>query len=224
MTKLRNTFLSLGLAIVASLSFVQPAEADSTKRVSEDLGITSAPITAPMAKLSFARSSITTSSTPASQYEAPVMDVQYSQPEATITETSQAPVAKKNVTTPEAVAPRVEAPKLVAPPAVSGRGAIVASAALAQLGIAQDCTALVTNALSAAGIHHHGWPASYMALGTPTSNPVPGDLIYYANGGTGMAHIAVYIGNGQAVHGGWNGGTTAIFSANIGSGPVYIHI
>ena len=32
-----------------------------------------------------------------------------------------------------------------------------------------------------------------------------GDLIYYANGGMGLAHIAVYIGNGVAVHGGWNG-------------------
>ena len=52
----------------------------------------------------------------------------------------------------------------------------------------------------------------------------PGDLIYYPNGGMGMAHIAVYIGNGQAVHGGWNGGTTALFSVNVGSGPVFIRV
>lgn len=100
----------------------------------------------------------------------------------------------------------------------------IASAALAQLGVTQDCTMLVTNALAANGIYFHGWPADYFSLGTVTGNPQPGDLIYYANGGLGMAHIAVYIGNGQAVHGGWNGTTTAVSSAYIGSGPVFIHV
>ena len=39
-----------------------------------------------------------------------------------------------------------------------------------------------------------------------------------------MAHIAVYIGNGQAVHGGWHGSGTVISSAYCGSGPVFIHV
>lgn len=51
----------------------------------------------------------------------------------------------------------------------------------------------------------------------------PGDLIYYANGGGGMAHIAVYVGNGMAVHGGFNG-STVLYSVNVGSGPVFIAI
>ena len=59
---------------------------------------------------------------------------------------------------------------------------------------------------------------------TPVSDPQPGDLIYYADGGMGMAHIAVYIGNGQAVHGGYNGNETVVASAYLGSGPVFIHI
>jgi cell wall-associated NlpC family hydrolase len=65
-----------------------------------------------------------------------------------------------------------------------------------------------------------------LSLGTqvPATNAVPGDLIYYQNGGMGLAHIAVYIGNGQAVHGGWNGNQTVIFSANVGSGPVFIRV
>lgn len=107
---------------------------------------------------------------------------------------------------------------------VSGSG--VANAALAQLGVYQDCTMLVTNALAANGIYYHGWPAGYMSLGTivSASQAQPGDLIYYANGGRGQAHIAVYIGNGMAVHGGWEGNQTVIYSAYVGSGPVFIHL
>ena len=105
---------------------------------------------------------------------------------------------------------------------VNGNG--IAEAALAQVGTAQDCTMLVTNALAANGIYYHGWPSGYMSLGTVTDDPQPGDLIYYADGGMGMAHIAVYIGNGQAVHGGYNGNETVVASAYLGSGPVFIHL
>jgi cell wall-associated NlpC family hydrolase len=85
---------------------------------------------------------------------------------------------------------------------------------------------LVTNSLAAVGIHFHGWPADYLSLGrvVPASEAQPGDLAYYVNGGMGLAHIAVYVGNGQAVHGGWNGNTTALFSVNVGSGPVFIRV
>jgi cell wall-associated NlpC family hydrolase len=106
----------------------------------------------------------------------------------------------------------------------SGKGATIAAAAYAQLGVAQDCTRLATNALAAVGIHHHGWPASYMSLGTIVSDPQPGDLIYYSNAGAGVPHIAVYVGGGKAVHGGWNGGTTSLQSAYLGSGPVFIRV
>ena len=34
-----------------------------------------------------------------------------------------------------------------------------------------------------------------------------------------MAHIAVYIGNGQAVHGGYNGSETVVASAYLGQAP-----
>lgn len=208
------------MAIAASLTFIQPSSAaQETNRPLELPSSVDAPtITAPLSKLTFERTSV--SSTPAPKVEAPVVAVQSSQPEAATTATNSAPVAKKNDVQ---ISAPIQKPAPVAP-ASSGKSAVIAAAALAQLGVNQDCTALATNALAAAGIHHHGWPASYVSLGTITSNPVPGDLIYYGNGGMGLAHIAVYIGNGQAVHGGWNGGTTAIFSANVGSGPVYIHV
>jgi cell wall-associated NlpC family hydrolase len=111
-------------------------------------------------------------------------------------------------------------------PSSSSVSAGIASAAYAQLGVAQDCTMLVTNALAAVGINHHGWPDSYFSLGTQVSasQAQPGDLVYYADGGMGMAHIAVYVGNGQAVHGGWEGGQTVLAPVNVGSGPVFIRV
>ena len=108
----------------------------------------------------------------------------------------------------------------------SSKGTAIYQAALSQVGAIQDCTMLVTNALKAVGINYHNWPIGYMSLGTvvSASEAQPGDLIYYANGGTGYAHIAVYAGNGKAVHGGWLGNQTVVNTANVGSGAVYIRV
>lgn len=143
-----------------------------------------------------------------------------------------APTLQPTVTAQSYAAPAAQpaapaAERTVAPQSsASGKGATISSAAMGQLGVAQDCTALVTNALRAAGINHHGWPASYLGLGTQVSaaQAKPGDLVYYADGGMGTAHIAVYIGGGKAVHGGWNGGTTVVDSVNVGSGPVFVRV
>jgi len=134
------------------------------------------------------------------------------------------PVAVPKVTAKVATVAAPAAPAAQA--SASGKGAAILSAAYAQLGVHQDCTMLVTNALAAVGIHFHDWPAGYLSLGdtVPASQAQPGDLIYYADGGGGMAHIAVYAGNGMAVHGGFNGNDTVVFSANVGSGPVFIHV
>ena len=95
----------------------------------------------------------------------------------------------------------------------------IAQAALDQIGVGQDCTMLVTNSLKAVGINFHGAPEEYISLGEWTNNPVPGDIcIYYG-------HVAIYIGNGQAVHGGWAGGTTAIYSVDCSNSFMgYIHV
>jgi len=127
---------------------------------------------------------------------------------------------------PAQAAPTTAPQQLLTAQSASGKAAAIASAAKNQLGVSQDCTALVTKALRAAGIEHHGWPVSYLKLGTRVSaaQAKPGDLVYYANGGMGFAHIAVYIGGGKAVHGGWNGNQTVIQTVNVGSGPVYIRV
>ena len=163
--------------------------------------------------------------------EAPKAEVKK---EAPVAKPAVAKAAEKPAATPAVAtaAPTVTA-KTQAPAAAattqaasSNKGAAIYQAALAQLGTFQDCTLLVTNALKAVGINFHDWPAGYMSLGTvvPASQAQPGDLIYYANGGTGLAHIAVYAGNGQAVHGGWLGNQTALNTANVGSGAVYIRV
>ena len=147
-----------------------------------------------------------------------------------------APAAQTKAATP---APKAEtkaatqtpAPAAQTKPAATttpsgSKNAAIYQAALAQVGRYQDCTMLVTNALKSVGINYHDWPAGYMKLGTQVSasQAQAGDLVYYANGGTGLAHIAVYAGNGQAVHGGWLGNQTVVNSANVGSGPVYIRV
>lgn len=96
----------------------------------------------------------------------------------------------------------------------------IVNEALRELGWRQQCTDLVSHALAAAGIYHSGGSYSYASLGSFTSNPVPGDIAYYGS------HVAVYIGNNQAVHGGFRGGNTEIFSIyNIGPELLgFIHI
>ena len=109
--------------------------------------------------------------------------------------------------------------------AVTGTNSIMLSSAYAQMGAMQDCTVLVEVALRAAG-HSVGdlAPAQLAAYGTPVSDPQPGDIIYYADGGMGFAHIAIYVGDGQAIHSGWNGNQTVQQSANVGSGAVYYRV
>lgn len=143
---------------------------------------------------------------------------------APVVEAAPAPVVEA------APAPTVEteaapAPALSAASNSAKRDAVVAAAlGYAAVNAQTDCTMLATNSLRAAGINFHGWPMDYMQLGTVTSNPQPGDLVLYASNGFGQQHIAVYIGNGQAVHGGWNGMGTTIFSVNLptGSAPIYV--
>jgi cell wall-associated NlpC family hydrolase len=217
--------LTSGLAANAADANVQRDSAPaSTLEVESTV---EAPISAASTiAITFEKPAVTT--TPAPVVEAPEPEVEV---EVEVQEAAPAPapapapaaetaaVAKVTATAPAAAAP-------AAPASASGKGAAILSAAYAQLGVSQDCTMLVTNSLAAVGINFHDWPAGYLSLGRTVSaaEAQPGDLIYYADGGSGMAHIAVYAGNGQAVHGGYNGNQTVVFSANVGSGPVFIRV
>lgn len=122
--------------------------------------------------------------------------------------------------TPAPVQPEPEPEPAPAPVAAdTNKAQAIYNAAMAQLGWQQDCTMLATNALKAVGINFHGWPEEYAALGDWTSNPVPGDLVIYSG------HVAVYAGNYTAVHGGFNGRNTVVFSIDCQRALIgYIHV
>ncbi|WP_237759919.1 NlpC/P60 family protein [Arthrobacter alpinus] len=225
--------LTSGIAANAATPTVERTS-DGATTMNLNTGLASGITAASTVKISFATPAIT--STPAPVVEEPVVvEAQSSEVQAEVA----APVAVADAAAVDAAPVAAEAAPAAAPTVTintpeaptqqvaSGVGAIIASAALAQLGVGQDCTALVRNALSAAGISWVGWPGDYLNKGRNISQgeAQPGDLIYYADGGVGLAHIAVYIGNGQAVHGGYQG-TTKIAGASIpgASAPVFIAV
>jgi peptidoglycan DL-endopeptidase CwlO len=72
--------------------------------------------------------------------------------------------------------------------------------AYGQIGITQDCTAMVEKALNAAGIPVGNiGPTAFLKYGQVVSTPQPGDIIVQSG------HVAIYAGNGQAISGGMNG-------------------
>ncbi|GAA3404263.1 MULTISPECIES: NlpC/P60 family protein [Pseudarthrobacter] len=212
--------LTSGIAANAADSSVQRDSAPaSTLEVESSV---EAPISAASTiAITFEKPAVTTTPAPVVVVEeepAPV-EVEEAEPAPAVVQPAAAPKVTAKVTT-------ASAPAAAPAASASGKGAAILSAAYAQLGVTQDCTMLVTNSLAAVGINFHDWPAGYLSLGRTVSaaEAQPGDLIYYADGGAGMAHIAVYAGNGQAVHGGYNGNQTVVFSANVGSGPVFIRV
>lgn len=105
----------------------------------------------------------------------------------------------------------------------------IAAAAQTLVGVTdgQWCTQVVQQALALAGVSdaYQLWPDEYAGMyGYYTNDPQPGNLIYYNNGGCGVDHIAIYIGNGLAVHGNYNG-RTVIESVYIpGGAPQFIQV
>ncbi|OAE00838.1 NlpC/P60 family protein [Arthrobacter sp. OY3WO11] len=218
--------LTSGIAANAADSSVQRDSAPaSTLEVESSV---EAPISAASTiAITFEKPAVTTTPAPVVEEEPAPVEVEEAEPAPAVAQPAAAPAAAP-APAPKVTAKVTTASAPAAAPAASasGKGAAILSAAYAQLGVTQDCTMLVTNSLAAVGINFHDWPAGYLSLGRTVSaaEAQPGDLIYYADGGAGMAHIAVYAGNGQAVHGGYNGNQTVVFSANVGSGPVFIRV
>ena len=106
--------------------------------------------------------------------------------------------AKAQITVTPAPAAPATAP--VAAPAAGGINATMVSSAYAQIGMIQDCTRLVENALNAAGIPVGDLgPMQFMNYGTVVTDPQPGDMVMQPG------HVGIYVGNGQVLSSGLNG-------------------
>lgn len=142
----------------------------------------------------------------------------------------ETPSTPETPTTPEEpTVPEIPAEPTTPTNPYADLNARIAAAAQTLVGVTdgQWCTQVVQQALALAGVSdaYQLWPDEYAGMyGYYTNDPQPGNLIYYNNGGRGVDHIAIYIGNGLAVHGNYNG-RTVIESVYIpGGAPQFIQV
>ena len=165
---------------------------------------------------------------PAAPVETPSVDTTTQAPEQNTTPAPEAPAAPEQTPAP---APAPEETITPAPEqTASSLGDRISSSAQELVGVTDGlwCTQVVQQALANAGVSdaYQLWPDQYQGVyGYYTDSPLAGDLIYYNNGGRGVDHIAIYIGNGQAVHGNYNGKTVIADAYQSGMGnPQYIRV
>ena len=164
--------------------------------------------------------------TPAAPTETAPVETPAAPEETAPVETPAAPEETTPVETP--ATPEETAP--VETPAATTLGQRISSEAQKLVGVTDGlwCTQVVQQALANAGVSdaYQLWPDQYAGqYGYYTSDPQEGDLLYYNNGGRGVDHIAIYIGNGQAVHGNYEG-KTVIASAYLSTAasPQFIRV
>lgn len=208
-TNTKITALVSTILLTSALAGPANAETPSTAPL-EKVPTETAQITAvkaePTSRVTFERPAVTT--TPAPVVIAPVAV------EAVAASlTAQTPKVEVKPTTPVQSAPAPVQAAPVAPPApaapapvsASGNGAALLGAAYAQIGINQDCTRMVENALASIGIISGDLaPAQFFRFGSVVGTPAPGDIIISAG------HVGIYAGNGQMISGGFNGNQTVL--------------
>jgi len=101
----------------------------------------------------------------------------------------------------------------------TGTGAAILASAYSQIGVNQDCTAMVEKALRSVGKTVGDLaPTQFFQYGTVVGSPAPGDLIITSG------HVGVYAGDGQVVSGGVNGYTTQVHSISWLSGYSVVRV
>ena len=151
--------------------------------------------------------------------------------ETSAPEQTETPAPEQTVTpAPEQTTPAPEVQAPAETPATSTLGQRISAEAQKLVGVTDGlwCTQVVQQALANAGVSdaYQLWPDQYASqYGYYTNDPQEGDLLYYNNGGRGVDHIAIYIGNGQAVHGNYEG-KTVIASAYLSTAasPQFIRV
>ncbi|TDK26435.1 hypothetical protein E2F48_04340 [Arthrobacter crusticola] len=219
-----------GLVLAAGLPAHGSSTAEREVQSSSSLSVT-APETAAVsaaatAAVSFEREAVTVAPAPV-VVEAPVV-------EAPVVEAPAAPAAvvRPAVAAPAAPAPApvrvaavaAPAPASAAPTAKpevpsSGIGAALVGSAYSQIGVAQDCTAMVEKALRSVGKSVGDLaPGQFFQYGDVVGTPAAGDLVI--TGG----HVAIYVGNGQVISGGLNGLNTGLHSLSDLPGASFVRV
>ena len=167
--------------------------------------------------------------TPAETTEAPAETLAPEQTETPAPEQTVTPAPEQTVTpAPEQTV--TPAPEQTTAPTATTLGQRISAEAQKLVGVTDGlwCTQVVQQALANAGVSdaYQLWPDQYCGqYGYYTDSPAEGDLIYYNNGGRGVDHIAIYIGNGQAVHGNYDGKTViASATSQYLASPQYIRV
>ena len=207
-----------------------PAETPATPEETTPVETPAAPVETPTETAPVETPAAPTETAPAETPAAPAETAPAETPaapeETAPVETPAAPEETTPVETP--ATPEETAP--VETPAATTLGQRISSEAQKLVGVTDGlwCTQVVQQALANAGVSdaYQLWPDQYAGqYGYYTNDPQEGDLLYYNNGGRGVDHIAIYIGNGQAVHGNYEG-KTVIASAYLSTAasPQFIRV
>ncbi len=98
-------------------------------------------------------------------------------------------------------------------------GSAILASAYSQLGVQQDCTAMVEKALRSVGKSVGDLaPGQFFQYGSVVGTPAPGDLVITAG------HVGVFAGNGQVVSGGVNGFKTEVHSLSWLQGASFVRV
>lgn len=210
--KNHTKFSALVSTILLSVALAGPANAAPPELSKPAVAVqteTSVISAASTARISYVKTAVAT--TPA-----PVAPAAVAGPAPVEIRTQSAPTQTLSTPTPNLATQPLKAASTVAvtasapapAPAVSvgsGRGAALLASAYAQIGITQDCTRMVENALASIGIISGDLaPAQFFRFGTVVGTPAPGDILISAG------HVGIYAGNGQMVSGGFNGSQTVL--------------
>ncbi len=191
--------LASGIAANAASA---PAAQAAAPASSIDLAVrAAAPVSAASTvQISFERPAVASTAAPVIEQPKPVAAAPAAAAPAAATKAAVAVQAA-----PAAAAPADAPAAAPAAAPAGGRNATMLAAAYGQIGITQDCTAMVEKALGAAGkpVGDIG-PRAFLNHGTVVATPQPGDMIVQSG------HVAIYAGNGQVISGGMNGANQTV--------------
>ncbi|MHA7264266.1 NlpC/P60 family protein [Arthrobacter sp. TMN-37] len=208
-----------GLVLAAGLPAHGSSTAEREVQSSSSLSVT-APETAAVsaaatAAVSFEREAVAVApapvvvQAPAPAPAAPAVRPAVAAPAPAAPAAVQAAVQTAAVAAP---APKPEVPS-------SGVGAALVASAYSQIGVAQDCTAMVEKALRSVGKAVGDLaPGQFFQYGDVVGSPAAGDLVI--TGG----HVAIYVGNGQVISGGLNGMNTGLHSLSDLPGASFVRV